>query len=508
MACCTSYTARAFSALTDHFSRAVDKNGSFINSEGHIDKERSHLNYNLAPDHGGMSQKEFYDDRTRYLICRGKKDGKKFASWVITATPSVRGSDENLRAFFKSAYDFCEGKYGSDNVVSAYVHMDEVTPHMHFCFVPIVTDKATGLEKVLINSISENYGFWKFHPELDDYLAEHLGEFYKRDILNGATRDGNLSVNQLKLMTKVKEAEKCLAEAEEVKFKAYIEAQNIREQAQKDSKASIDQALGDAGNIRRKALEDAEAMKGVAQTAIRRSEDMIRARFSEIAKSAKALASDRFALDEEKARLKDEIGRIEAGRSKLESAGKAISVERAEFEDAKRESELEVAGMREECVRISNAYDDIKNRIDSGNETIARMESAIKRLDGAMRKYKEQFNTFAEIDKLGSKGMTRDHAVMSKGDLKKVKEQLKCLEVCKFDLDRATEKANIIPSLEHQVKSLHRKAADAQKQIDEHSAVLKFNPKIAEMYKDSLSEMKKMEIAEKKPMKKLEISEI
>ena len=31
-----------------------------------------------------------------------------------------------------------------ENVISAYVHFDEVTPHMHYAFVPVVEDKKKG----------------------------------------------------------------------------------------------------------------------------------------------------------------------------------------------------------------------------------------------------------------------------------------------------------------------------------------------------------------------------
>ena len=34
-------------------------------------------------------------------------------------------------------------RYGKENVISAYVHFDEVTPHMHY-FVPVVEDKKKG----------------------------------------------------------------------------------------------------------------------------------------------------------------------------------------------------------------------------------------------------------------------------------------------------------------------------------------------------------------------------
>ncbi len=42
--------------------------------------------------------------------------------------------------FFKKSLDFMENRYGKQNMVSATVHFDEMTPHMHVNFVPVTSD--------------------------------------------------------------------------------------------------------------------------------------------------------------------------------------------------------------------------------------------------------------------------------------------------------------------------------------------------------------------------------
>jgi len=84
------------------------------------------------------------------------------------------------------------------NVISAYVHMDETTPHMHYAFIPVVVDKKKGHEKVSAKEAlgwSER-GLHKFHHELDAHMTAVFG----RDIgvLNEATKDGNKSIDELK----------------------------------------------------------------------------------------------------------------------------------------------------------------------------------------------------------------------------------------------------------------------------------------------------------------------
>jgi hypothetical protein len=44
---------------------------------------------------------------------------------------------EEQKEYFQTALDFVSERVGKQNVLSAVVHMDEKTPHMHLCFVPI-----------------------------------------------------------------------------------------------------------------------------------------------------------------------------------------------------------------------------------------------------------------------------------------------------------------------------------------------------------------------------------
>ena len=65
--------------------------------------------------------------------CQNRKDVNVMATWVVTVPKDL--PEQEHKAFFQASYDFLQQRYGRENVVSAYVHMDEVTPHMHFAFV-------------------------------------------------------------------------------------------------------------------------------------------------------------------------------------------------------------------------------------------------------------------------------------------------------------------------------------------------------------------------------------
>ena len=104
-----------------------------------IDPERTHLNYNLAPAREG-GQKAFVECRLAEIYVHKSALANAVVDWVVTL-PDMGQYVGREREFFEHAYDYCAKKYGEENIVSAYVHMDEVSPHMHFAFIPIVPDK-------------------------------------------------------------------------------------------------------------------------------------------------------------------------------------------------------------------------------------------------------------------------------------------------------------------------------------------------------------------------------
>jgi hypothetical protein len=128
-------------------------------------------------------------------------------AFLVNSAPKDLDKDEHER-FFNESYAFLCKKYGEKNVVSAWVHMDETSPHMHFAFVPVVIDKKKGHEKISAKEAlgwSEK-GLHKFHRELDSHMTAEFG----RDIgiLNETTRDGNKTVQELKRETVISNAKK------------------------------------------------------------------------------------------------------------------------------------------------------------------------------------------------------------------------------------------------------------------------------------------------------------
>ena len=188
MAHCMKHTKASCGHMFAHFDRKAEH----ISNEN-VDRTRSHLNYNLAA-HQQMEQGEFVRQRCSEVRCQNRKDVNVMVSWIVTAPKDLPPQAEP--AFFQAAYDFLENRYGRSNVVSAYVHMDEVTPHMHFAFVPVTQDRKRGGYKVSAKEVITRRDLQTFHSDLSKYLEQQLG--FPVNVLNEATKEGNRSIEQLK----------------------------------------------------------------------------------------------------------------------------------------------------------------------------------------------------------------------------------------------------------------------------------------------------------------------
>ena len=123
-----------------------------------IDMERSKNNYHLIAPPKYTYKKEI-NRMVAEAGCRVRKDSVMMVETLITASPEFMNSlpPEEQKAYFTMALDFISERVGEQNILSAVVHMDEKTPHMHLCFVPITPDNKLSAKAILGNqkSLSE-----------------------------------------------------------------------------------------------------------------------------------------------------------------------------------------------------------------------------------------------------------------------------------------------------------------------------------------------------------------
>ena len=123
-----------------------------------IEVERSKDNYHLVPPPRYTYKKEI-NRRIAEAGCKVRRDSVMMVETLITASPEFMNSLPKVeqKEYFAMALDFIAGRVGKQNILSAVVHMDEKTPHMHLCFVPITPEGKLSAKAFLGNqkSLSE-----------------------------------------------------------------------------------------------------------------------------------------------------------------------------------------------------------------------------------------------------------------------------------------------------------------------------------------------------------------
>lgn len=216
-------------ASCGHMFAHYDRKAGHISNEN-VDRTRTHLNYNLAA-HQQMGQGEFVKQRCSEVYRQGRKNLNVMVSWIVTAPKDLPEKEHGQ--FFRATYDFLEKRYGRQNVISAYVHMDEVQPHIHFAFVPVVNGfrRKNGcvaeVEKVSAKELVNRADLQSFHPDLSEHLKSVLG--HEVSILNEATKDGNRSIDELKRQSAADRLRETEMEASRIVSKATLKAQGIND---------------------------------------------------------------------------------------------------------------------------------------------------------------------------------------------------------------------------------------------------------------------------------------
>ena len=136
----------ASKALSAHHERTKE----VYASNPDIDAERTKQNYHLVTPRWSYEQE--IKHRIRMAGCRVRKDSVKFVDTRVPISPGfAQAHGAEMPEYFKRAFNFLKERGGEENIISAVVHMDEKTPHMHLCFVPLTKDNRLSAKEILGN---------------------------------------------------------------------------------------------------------------------------------------------------------------------------------------------------------------------------------------------------------------------------------------------------------------------------------------------------------------------
>ncbi|MBZ1503677.1 MobV family relaxase, partial [Leuconostoc mesenteroides] len=150
-----------------------------------IDVSKSYLNQDLMADGSDMLSR--FNERLNDVYCMKRDDVKALATWIVTLPEELAEAPyEQKSAFFEATTNFFNERYGQENAVAAVVHYDEITPHLHYAFVPVVFDNKKARYKVSAKEVLTRHDLQTFHDDLDQHLKKVL-PFYEQGILNHKT---------------------------------------------------------------------------------------------------------------------------------------------------------------------------------------------------------------------------------------------------------------------------------------------------------------------------------
>lgn len=135
-----------------------------------VDTSRSKYNFHLVKPPG-----KYRAESERQIAaagCRTRKDSIRMIETLFTASPEFfKGKKRaEIRVFFEEALHFLEQHQSKETIISAVVHMDEKTPHMHLCFVPLTADKRLSAKEIVGNK--------KKLTQWQDKFWEHMVKKY------------------------------------------------------------------------------------------------------------------------------------------------------------------------------------------------------------------------------------------------------------------------------------------------------------------------------------------
>lgn len=207
-----------------------------------IDWSKSQDNYDLHP-----AQNESFTRAVKQRIAEldlpraVRKDAVVLAQVLVTSEHSFfEGMNrEQQQQFFKDSYEFLAERYGRENIVSATVHLDERTPHMHFNFVPVTKDGRLSAKSILTRQelIAQQD---KFQEKVGQKYGLERGLTKEQRIEQGKQRK-NFTVPEYKaLMAEMQSRQR---EVEAMTYEAATKAQELErtqsriEELEKETKA-------------------------------------------------------------------------------------------------------------------------------------------------------------------------------------------------------------------------------------------------------------------------------
>ena len=129
-----------------------------------VDTERSKYNFHLVKPNGKYRAEA--EKQIAEVGCRTRTDSVRVVETLITASPEFFKDKKKaqIKEYFEHALKFILKHVPQERILSAVIHIDEKTPHMHLSFVPITEDGRLSAKDIVGNRKKLTWWqdeFWK-----------------------------------------------------------------------------------------------------------------------------------------------------------------------------------------------------------------------------------------------------------------------------------------------------------------------------------------------------------
>ena len=385
------------SSISLHFEKHKGSTGGL---QRHNEREpgQRHSNKNIKPDRtkdniflkpkDDRTYGERVEDRLEAGY-RGAKAIRKDAVKMVEATVQLGGditkeSEEMQIEALKEAYEELKEMYGEDNIISAVIHVDETTPHLHCDFVPLTKRGNLSAKDVIGDKKKMRRTQEKFLEAMQERVPRAK---FARLEPEKAQFNGLDQKLYEKMTASIKEREDKLCDRED-----YIEDQEIKLENKEEQLNKVKEALEAKENeirARERQVEkdedgivfDRDALMDKEQRLAEQAQEL-REQEEAIAETASKLADKTRELN---AREEDLDGRDEALR-RSESLSEARRAQ--ELENARREAEQIKEDAREEAkgiiarvtAKASAMMAQAKEMVEQAKETLKKIPLVNKML--------------------------------------------------------------------------------------------------------------------------------
>ena len=367
---------------TTGLKRHVERQHGQNHANENIKPELTKYNIFLAGDRN-LSYQQRIDNIIKSQL--GDKKIRKDAVKLVTTTVQLGGditkqSKSDQISSLKSAFDILKNDFGEDNIVSAVIHLDETTPHLHFDFVPIIDNKLSA-RALLGNKFDLRNRQNKF---LSDIQSKHSDFNFSRKT------DQQFNGLEQKLFEKMSEQIKIKNKLVDDKIVNFVSEAKIR-------RSKLDER--ESGVItREKELEQRETSLNVSKEKLRNEID----KFNNYQKNAVQKNKDKETqLNQRSNDLDKKAANLDKKESMLNNQQMQLNTQELRQKNKKIELEKKQKELEDRELQIKQEQEERQRELERREETVTERERELgafesqvsARVSGLISDFEEQLSS-------------------------------------------------------------------------------------------------------------------